>query len=67
MPTPERQVRRRAFGRTIVKICLDLAVVPGFCTSAFWNELFEIIHYLGGSVASLMRGKHRRGHAFATH
>ena len=68
MPTLEeleRQVRRRPLGRTIVDICLDLAVVPGFCTGAFWNQLFEIMHCLGGSVATLMREKSRRGHAFA--
>ena len=38
MPTPEdldRQVRRRAVGRTIAEICNDLAVVPGLCTPAF--------------------------------
>ena len=55
MPTLEeleRQVRRRAFGRTIAEICLDLAVVPGFCTPAFWNGLFEIMHYFGGDVAN---------------
>ena len=35
-------------GRTIGEICSDLAVVPGFCTPAFWNGLFEIMHYFGG-------------------
>jgi hypothetical protein len=38
MPTEqdlERQVRRRPLGCTILDICLDLAVVPGFCTGAF--------------------------------
>ena len=67
MPTQEeleRQVRRRAVGRTIADICRDLAVVPGFCTAAFWNELFEIMHYFGGSVATLMREKTRREQAF---
>ena len=61
----ERQVRRRPLGRTIVDICLDLAVVPGFCTSAFWNNLFEVMHCFGGSVATLMRQKTRREQAFA--
>ena len=58
MPTAqdlERQVRRRPPGRTILDICLDLAVVPGFCTSAFWNKLFDAMHCFGGSVAALMR------------
>ncbi|HTI83502.1 MAG TPA: hypothetical protein VL614_23860, partial [Acetobacteraceae bacterium] len=46
----ERQARRSPVGRTMLKICLDLAVVPGFCHSAFWNELFELITYFGSGV-----------------
>jgi hypothetical protein len=68
MPTPEeleRQVRRRPLGRTMVDICLDLGVVPGFCTAAFWNQIFEIIQCLGGSLGTLMRERTRRGDAFA--
>jgi len=61
----ERQVRRRPVGRTVYDICLDLAVVPGFCHSAFWNELFELITYFGGSIDKLMREKARRRTAFA--
>ena len=67
MPTLEdleRQVRRRPVGRTILDICLDLAVVPGFCHSAFWNELFDIMNWFGGSVDRLMREKARRRQAF---
>ena len=67
MPTLEdlqRQVRRRSVGRTITEICNDLAVVPGFCTPAFWNGIFEIMHYFGGSVATVMREKTRREQAF---
>ena len=68
MPTLEEleaQVRRRALGRTLVEICLDLAVVPGFCTGPFWNELFGSIRLLGGSVGVLMQEKTRREKAFA--
>jgi hypothetical protein len=68
MPTArelENQIRRRPLGRTILDICLDLAVVPGFCKSEFWNELFDAIHYFGGSVAALMQEKSRRREAFA--
>jgi hypothetical protein len=70
MPTLEeleRQVRRRPIGRTIFDICLDLAVVPMFCHSAFWNELFEIMNWFGGgrAVSSLMQEKQRRCEAFA--
>ena len=67
MPTLEEleaQVRRRPLGRTLVEICLDLAVVPGFCTGAFWNELFDSIRLHGGSVATLMLEKTRRQEAF---
>jgi hypothetical protein len=56
----ERQVRRRPVGRTIFDICLDLAVVPGFCHSAFWNGLFELMTCFGGSIDRLMREKARR-------
>ena len=67
MPTLEEleaQVRRRALGRTLVEICLDLAVVPGFCTGPFWNTLFESIRVHGGSVALLMQQRVRREKAF---
>jgi hypothetical protein len=60
----ERQVRRRAIGRTIAEICNDLAVVPGFCTPAFWNGLFEVMHYFGGDVGTVMREKAHRVQAF---
>ena len=68
MPTPEEldhQVRRRAVGRTIAEICRDLAVVPSFCTAIFWSDMFQVIHYFGGSVAKVMREKSRREQAFA--
>jgi hypothetical protein len=68
MPTLEdleRQVRRRAIGRTIAEICNDLAVVPGLCTPAFWNGVFEIMHYFGGDgVATVMKKRSRRQEAF---
>jgi hypothetical protein len=68
MPTPEAleaQVRRRPLGRTLVDICLDLAVVPGFCTGPFWNHLFDCISFTGGSVAVLMLTKTQRQKAFS--
>jgi hypothetical protein len=67
MPTLEEleaQVRRRPIGRTLVEICLDLAVAPGFCTGAFWNTLFDSIRLHGGSVATLMQKKLSRQEAF---
>ncbi|HLY88774.1 MAG TPA: hypothetical protein VKQ27_07295 [Acetobacteraceae bacterium] len=68
MPTLEDLeclARRRPLGRTIYDICLDLAVVPGFCHSAFWNELFELMTLFGGSIDKLMREKTRRRQAFS--
>ncbi len=61
-----RQVRRRPIGRTILDICLDLAVVPGFCHSAYWNELFDIMNGFGasGGIARLMQQKTRRQAAY---
>jgi hypothetical protein len=67
MPTLEEleaQIRRRPLGRTLVDICLDLAVVPGFCAGAFWNELFDSIRSHGGSIVTLMQEKTRRQEAF---
>jgi hypothetical protein len=61
----ERQARSRPVGRTILDICLDLALVPGFCTSDFWNELFEIMHLFGGSVVELMQQRNQRITAFS--
>ena len=54
MPTLEEleaQARRRPIGRTLVDICLDLAVVPGFCTGRFWHALFDSIRLHRGSIA----------------
>jgi len=68
MPTLEEmeaQARRRPYGRTLVAICLDLAVAPGFCTGPFWNVLFDSIRLRGGSIAVLMVEKCRREEAFA--
>src|SRR5215469_13489723 len=61
----EREARRAPVGRTMLKICLDLAVVPGFCHSLFWNELFELITYFGSGVNKLMQEKAKRRQAFA--
>jgi hypothetical protein len=67
MPTLEQleaQIRRRPLGRTLVDICLDLAVVPGFCTGSYWNTLFDSIRLYGGSIPVLMQEKTRRQEAF---
>jgi hypothetical protein len=61
----EAQVRRRPLGRTLVDICLDLAVVPGLCAGPFWNELFDAVRCYGGSIAALMRERCKREEAFS--
>jgi hypothetical protein len=61
----EAQVRRRPLGRTIVDICLDLAVVPGLCTGAFWNDLFDVARCHGGSIARLVQERWHREQAFS--
>ncbi len=60
----EAQVRRRPIGRTLVDICLDLAVVPGFCSSPFLNQLLDAIRLRGGSIGVLMVEKMHREQAF---
>ena len=60
----EQQVRRRPLGRTLVDICLDLAVVPGFCTGALWNQLFDVMQGYGGSIAAMTRERRRREQAY---
>jgi len=67
LPTLEdfvAEVRRRPIGRTIVDICLDLGVVPAVCTGPFWDELFDIMQFFGGSLATLMRERWAREIAF---
>ena len=61
----EREARRRPVGLTILDICLDIAVVPGICQSAFWSELFDIIHCFGRSVNKIMAEETRRRKALA--
>jgi hypothetical protein len=60
----EQLARRRPVGLTIRDICIDLAVVPGLCHSAYWNELFELITYFGSNVGKVMQEKFRRERAF---
>ncbi len=53
-------MRRRPLGRTIATICMDLAVVPGFCTGPFWNQVFETLQGYGGSFTSLCKMRAHR-------
>ena len=62
----EAEVRRRPLGRTIASICMDLAVVPGFCTGAFWNQIFDTLQAYGGSLTALYKVRERRETSFQT-
>ena len=56
----EAEVRRRPIGRTIAYICMDLAVIPGFCTGEFWNGIFQTLQWYGGSFTGLHAVRARR-------
>ena len=60
----EAEVRRRPLGRTVALICMDLAVVPGFCTGAFWNQMFDTLQAYGGSLAALYKVREHRETSF---
>jgi len=67
IPTPEEldaEVRRRPVGRTILSICMDLAVIPGFCTGAFWNQISDTLINYGGSFATLFKMREHRETSF---
>ena len=60
----EAEVRRRPIGRTVAAICLDLGVVPGFCTGDFWNQVFETLLFYGGSLTAMLAERIRRQESF---
>ncbi len=60
----EAEVRRRPIGRTIAYICMDLAVIPGFCTGEVWNEIFQTLRSYGGSLTALLAVRTRREHTY---
>ncbi len=67
IPTPEEldaEVRRRPFGRTILSICMDLAVIAGFCTGPFWNQISDTLMNYGGSFATLFKMREHRETSF---
>ncbi len=67
IPTPEEldaEVRRRPLGRTILAICMDLAVIPSFCTGAFWNQISDTLMNYGGSFATLFKIRQYRETSF---
>ena len=67
IPTLEEldaEVRRRPLGRTIAMICMDLAVVPGFCTGTFWNQVFDTLQGYGGSLTFMYKVRERHETSF---
>jgi len=67
LPTPEElaaEVRRRPVGRTMVSICLDLGLVPGFCDGDFWDQIYHILRRYGGCFAPLFTLRARREETF---
>ena len=67
MPTQEEfaaGVSRRPVGRTMNYILLDLAVVPGFCDGALWNDLYKIYRRYGGSINVLYEVREQREKTF---
>ncbi len=67
IPTIEEldaEVRRRPLGRTIAAICMDLAVIPSFCTGTFWNDLFETLRAYGGSLTVICKVREIRATSF---
>ena len=67
IPTPEEldaEVRRRPLGRTILAICMDLAVIPSFCTGPFWNQISDTLMNYGGSFTTLFKTRQYRETSF---
>jgi len=60
----EAEVRRTPIGRIMVRTCLDLGIVPGFCTGAVGNAILETLEFFGGSLRTLFAVRSRREKAF---
>ncbi len=60
----EAEVRRTSVGRTIARICLDLGVVPAFCTGEMGNALLQVLEFYGGSLTKLFAIRRKREIAF---
>ena len=67
IPTIEEldaEVRRTAIGRTIARVCMDLAVAPAFCTGEVWNAILETIQFCGGSFQTVCAVRTEREKTF---
>ena len=60
----EAEVRRTAIGRSLARICLDLAIVPAFCTGEVWNKIYDTLQNCGGSLRTLYAVRGKRQKAF---
>ena len=43
---------------------MDLAVIPGFCTGPFWNQISDTLMNYGGSFATLFNIREHRATSF---
>ncbi len=60
----EAEVRRAGIGRTITRVCLDLGIVPGFCTGEVWSAIDATLRYRGGSLRKLYTVRAKRQENF---
>ena len=56
----QAEVRRSPLGRTMVRICLDLAIVPAFCTGVVWNAIYDTLRHCGGSLSTFFYVRAKR-------
>ncbi len=67
IPTLEElnaEVRRTPIGRTIARVCLDLGIVPAFCTGEMGNAILQTLQYYGGSLGMLFTRRAKREKSF---
>ena len=67
IPTLEEmqaEVRRNPLGRTMIRICLDLAIVPGFCEGDVWQALYTTWRHCGGSLGRFYKVRDEREKTF---
>ena len=60
----QAEIRRTPVGRTIARICLDLGVVPAFCTGEMGNAILQTLEFYGGSLAKLFAIRAKREKSF---
>ena len=58
----ESQVRRRAIGRTIAEICLDLGITV--CDGETWDDILQALTHFGANLAQFFGVRNRRRETF---